>query len=960
MAIRGESMVPYTPHQARYFAEQITLQRSKSSYEGLVSAMSGAKVDLTPHQVDAAYFALKSPLSSGALLADEVGLGKTIEAGIVLAQYWSERKYRILLIMPASLRMQWRAELSEKFYIPSVIMESTLFNKRIKEGVRNPFVVDKQVVICSYDFASRKKREIGDVNWDLVVFDEAHKLRNVYKKGNVIGNNLKEALKGRKKILLTATPLQNNLMELYGLTSMIDSQVFGDAKSFHDMFISCANQDVRNHILRERLQNFCIRTLRKQAQGYVNYTNRIPILQEYSPTPEEQMLYDGISEYLQTTELYALPPGQRNLITMVVRKLLASSSYAINGTLESLITRLEGLLDGVEKELDMDDFDSLSEYEEDDEGSNGDEILANDSTTRRTGIQAEIELLRGFADLAKSIKKNSKGDNLLLALEKGFKKMEELGGQRKAVIFTESRRTQDYLYKLLSNAGYAGQIVFLNGMNNDADSKAIYSRWKERHSSDGVISGSKQADMKAAMVEAFRDEACILIGTEAASEGINLQFCSIVVNYDLPWNPQRIEQRIGRCHRYGQKNDVVVINFLNNKNAADKRVYDLLDQKFKLFDGVFGSSDEILGSLESGVDFERRIAGIYQQCKHADEIQRAFDELRDELSDEIEEGMLTARKSILENFDEDVARRLIKCQETTTASLNKFQQWMYYFFLIRGGDNAVSLNDDRLRLVHADGTVSTYNLKWQNAEAERDVFLRRDEGFFGKWLKDTLKGHLDPVTIQFDNTNAGERKIYFFQNYPGLRGVLSIDKLVYSGNNGADVQEHLIFTVETSGGIPVDDETINRMLELSGVIVDGVIPAESESLIRLRDERIDAQKRIVENENTEHYIAECLKLDAYYEDLKNGLEREIKELGKRISELQRTFKTSRCEKLDEMVRMQDEIKKLKATRKRKQREMYDEQDRLDNENEQLQMETRKKLDGKMSTEHVMTIGFEIV
>lgn len=121
--------------------------------------------------------------------------------------------------------------------------------------------------------------------------------------------------------------------------------------------------------------------------------------------------------------------------------------------------------------------------------------------------------------------------------------------------------------------------------------------------------------MKSAVVEEFRNHACILIGTEAAAEGINLQFCSLVVNYDLPWNPQRIEQRIGRCHRYGQKNDVVVINFLNRKNAADRRVYELLSQKFRLFEGVFGSSDDVLGSIESGVDFEKRIASIYQTCK---------------------------------------------------------------------------------------------------------------------------------------------------------------------------------------------------------------------------------------------------------------------------------------------------------------------------------------------------------
>ena len=135
----------------------------------------------------------------------------------------------------------------------------------------------------------------------------------------------------------------------------------------------------------------------------------------------------------------------------------------------------------------------------------------------------------------------------------------------------------------------------------------------------------------------FRDEAIIMIATEAAAEGINLQFCSLVVNYDLPWNPQRIEQRIGRCHRYGQKHDVVVVNFLNQKNAADQRVYQLLAEKFKLFNGVFGASDEVLGSIESGVDFEKRIADIYQKCRTQEQIQFNFDQLQREMEIQIDE-----------------------------------------------------------------------------------------------------------------------------------------------------------------------------------------------------------------------------------------------------------------------------------------------------------------------------------
>ena len=339
-------MERYTPRQIRYFAEQIILKRPQSSIDGLASAMSGVKVDLNPHQVDAALFALKSPLSNGALLADEVGLGKTIEAGLVLAQFWSERKRRILLIVPASLRTQWRTELEEKFYIKSTILESTNYNKAKRGGVINPFDIRVQDLICSFNFASLKENDVHANLWDLVIIDETHRLRNVYKSGNVTGRSLRKALSSKRKLLLTATPLQNNLMELFGLVSIIDEHVFGDARTFRDMYVSVANEEVRNHALRARLQQFCKRTLRKQVTEYVNYTNRIAILQEYTPTADEERLYNFVSAYLRSEKLYALPQGQRTLITLVLRKLLASSSFAISGTLNSLIGRLEALLQG--------------------------------------------------------------------------------------------------------------------------------------------------------------------------------------------------------------------------------------------------------------------------------------------------------------------------------------------------------------------------------------------------------------------------------------------------------------------------------------------------------------------------------------------------------------------------------------------------------------------------------------
>lgn len=948
-------MTQYTPYQARYFAEQITLKRPQSSYDSLASAMSGVKVDLNPHQVDAALFAVKSPLSAGALLADEVGLGKTIEAGLVLAQYWAERKRHILLIVPAALRTQWRSELKEKFYVDSILMDSASYNKLKKEGSFNPFDTKNQVVICSYNFAARRADELRHVPWDLVIIDEAHRLRNVYKPDNVTGKKLKEALQGRKKLLLTATPLQNNLMELYGLVSLIDDHVFGDAKTFREMYVAVNNAELRNRNLRARLGSFCKRTLRKQVTEYVRYTERHPILQEYTPTEAEEKLYNFISDYLQTDKLYALPEGQRTLITMVLRKLLASSSFAIAGTLNSLINRLEELLKGVETELNLEDYDTFDELSDEGDGaSESGEMSEEELRRNREGILHELAQLRQFAELASSIKTNAKGDNLIFALKQGFDKIEELGGQRKAVIFTESRRTQEYLFNLLTNNGYAGQIVFLNGMNNDDISKKIYADWKERHKNDGAISGSRQADMKAAVVEEFRNHACILIGTEAAAEGINLQFCSLVVNYDLPWNPQRIEQRIGRCHRYGQKNDVVVINFLNRKNAADCRVYELLSQKFRLFEGVFGSSDDVLGTIESGVDFEKRIASIYQTCKTAEEIQQQFDQLQAELSDQIQEKMVQARQSILENFDEVVASRLKECEVNTVASLDKFTQWIYYFFMIHGAERVEPLEQWRLKF--KDGDVErVYNLKWKDAEQEGDTFLRREDPLFESWLAEAMSQPLPPVKIRFDHTNS-ERNISFLNAHPHLQGILSIDKLSY---DGIGEEQHLVFSVVTQDGTAMDEDTINSMLELPASVVNDSVQ-ETKDLQEIRQQRLELQRQRVEESNKKYYLEECDKLDAYSEDLKEGLQRELKDLKKAIAEKKKVFRASTTLPLGEMLTMKDEINKLELKRKKMQREIYDREDEIDAEKERLQDEIRQKLEGNCTTENIMVIEFEVV
>ncbi|OYV85617.1 MAG: ATP-dependent helicase, partial [Planctomycetia bacterium 21-64-5] len=667
-----------------------------------------AAVDLNPHQIEAALFALESPLSQGVLLADEVGLGKTIEAGIVLCQFWAERKRRLLVLCPASIRKQWALELAEKFNLPAVVLDARSYRDAQRAG-RAPLAQDA-IIVMSFNYANRIRDELkAAVAWHLVVIDEAHKLRNAYRASNTLGQAIRWATEDCRKLLLTATPLQNSLTELYGLSTLIDEHIFGDINAFRSQYGGAgANLDA----LRQRLAGFCKRTLRKQVTEYIRYTERRLITRPFRPTDDEHALYEAVSAFLQQENSYALPHRQRHLTTLVLRKLLASSSHAIAATLDRLSTRLEALRtdrggwpsQAVQKQKEPDgpgrpssdgEFAESVIEEEELESDLLDELLAEEPGDDVPPIPPdhkqlcdEIEVLKRLANWARSIGIDTKTRTLLKALEIGFEKLASLGAARKAVVFTESRRTQEHLKTFLEANGYAGQVVLFNGSNGGPEATAIYERWAAANKAAGRASDSRAIDVRTALVEHFRDQATILLATEAAAEGINLQFCSLVVNYDLPWNPQRIEQRIGRCHRYGQKHDVVVVNFLNERNAADQRVLELLTEKFKLFDGVFGASDEVLGSVESGVDFEKRIFAICQQCRTPAEIDAAFAALRAELDEQIRARLDDTRRTLFEHFDEDVHERLRLQLADTRAQLDRVGRrfWLLTRFML--GDDA--------------------------------------------------------------------------------------------------------------------------------------------------------------------------------------------------------------------------------------------------------------------------------
>jgi len=948
-----------TEYQAKYIANFLTRRLPANDLNKLTASLQDAQVDLTPHQVEAALFAFKSPLSKGAILADEVGLGKTIEAGIILSQHWSEHKRRLLVICPANLRKQWSSELLEKFYLPSVIMESKSFNSSIENGVFNPF--DREIiVICSLQFAKTKAAYIRRTDWDLVIIDEAHRLRNVYKPQNKTANAIKTAIESKKKILMTATPLQNSILELYGLVSIIDDYVFGDLKSFKSQFGHNITQ-AEFQELRRRLQPVCKRTLRRQVLEYIKYTKRIAIVEEFYPTENEQRLYDMVTEYLSKPKLYALPNSQRQLMTLILRKLLASSTYAIYGTFCSLINRLQDKLNRAD-DLYIGENEVIADYEDDnDQWVDNEEVEFEEAEELHPddieGIKKEIEELKQFRDLAEKIKKNSKAEHLFVALEKGFEQLKNLGAAQKALIFTESKRTQEFLYELLEKRGFKGKVVRFNGTNTDKESTVIYNEWLAEHKGTLKVTGSPTADRRAAIVDYFKNEATIMIATEAAAEGINLQFCSLIVNYDMPWNPQRIEQRIGRCHRYGQKFDVVVINFLNKSNAADIRVYELLDQKFQLFNGVFGASDEVLGSIGNGVDFEKRIAQIYNDCRTPDEIAYAFDCLQAELQEQISEKMIKARSALLENFDDSVKEKLRDNLAESRKNLNLFEKnlWLLIHYALRGKAE-FNQNEYSFKLISGEYAGEKFTLEKGAAKADDVQPFRMGHPLAKEIISFYKSEELESGFVEFHYSET-EGKMKLLDELVGTGGYMMVKKISI---DSFEQEDHLVIACLKQDGSYVYPDIAERMLSLPAEII-GNEAIDNSIQEKLKEKISEIQNEIVADSaerNSKFFDEEMDKLDNWADDMKLGLEKEISDLDQEIR--LRKSEAKKITRLDEKVSAQRAIKELEKKRTEKRQNLYEAQDEIDEKKDMLLDKIEKMLKQKVSWENLFTIKWRVI
>jgi len=950
----------------------------RQGVDRLSQSLFNASVDLNPHQVEAALFALRSPLSKGVLLADEVGLGKTIEAGLVLCQLWAERKRRLLIVCPASLRKQWQIELEDKFNMPATVVDARVYRNAMKAGSPNPLETDA-VTITSYHYAARMANEMRLVPWDLVVIDEAHKLRNSHRASNKIGQSLRWALEERKKILLTATPLQNSLTELYGLATVIDDQLFGDLPTFRTLY---ANADGDMKDLQDRLRGFCRRALRKDVQEFIRYTERKLTTVRFTPTENEQKLYEAVSSYLQRDGSYAFPRRHRHLTIIIVRKVLASSPIALASTLEVIRNRLVEMRDHAsdtsnitdrllqEEDLDEDMLEELLE-ELDSDGTNEFEPDADDEVAvDHAKLEEEIGEVEQYIRWARSIGIDTKTKHLLRALEIGYEKLGEMGADQKAVIFTESRRTQEYLKQFLEANGYADQVVTFSGTNRDPDSARIYEQWLDENQNTGKLSGSRAIDIRHAIIDHFQSKAKVMIATEAAGEGINLQFCSLMINYDLPWNPQRIEQRIGRIHRYGQKHDVVVINFLNKNNAADQRVYELLQHKFCLFEGVFGASDDVLGQLESSAGLESRILGIYQDCRTTEEIEAAFQKLQEELNEQIKLKMEDTRQKLFEHFDEDVHAHIKIDYEDTLRALDAVGRklWRLTQFILQGRAEfddlnlSFSLNDsplpgvrpgtftlNRKRDIRKDhGTPGTNNMEgW-------DVY--RLSHPLGEYCIDHGKAlPAEPAHIEFD-LSGYDAKLAVLEPLKGKSGWLILNRLVIEA---LEREEYLLLSGYTDDGHGIDHDVLDQLFRLEGQVIGQASPGEHADRLGADAERFaQATVRRSLEDNNQHFQERCDQLHRWAEDVVKAAERDLALVKAEVRAANRSVTLANT--VEEQKTAQETVRDLERKKRKTRQRIFDIEDEIESKRDVLIEALEKKMVQSTESQPLFMLKWSVV
>lgn len=517
-------------YQARIDLFNLSLM---ADYDSLVCLPTLSAIDKHWYQIETARKVLRQ-LGGRALLADEVGLGKTIEAGLILSEYLARGMVQsILVLTPASLVSQWQQELAEKFNYDCLTTDDKLIQQNPLE-----FWTSFDRIIASLNTAKSPKHypHVTKRNWDLVIVDEAHHLKN----RSTLNWKLVNALNKRFILMLTATPVQNSLVELFNLLTLLKPGLLKTEAAFKKEYVSSNNGRVPKNPekLRQLMREVMVRNTRSLVD--VQLPKRFATTITVTPSSSEQKLYQDLTNFLRATDLNLDKFSRTNLLMRA-----GSSSRALTESLKNLAKRLQ-----------CDELKTL---------------------IRRAAQIKQVEKALALVDLLKQSK-------------------------QKTIVFTTHKATSAYLAETFLDA----DIPFAEFL------------------------GDMSLKQKDAAIDAFRDSVSVLLASETGGEGRNIQFANCIVNYDLPWNPMKIEQRIGRIHRIGQTSDVFIFNFCL-KDSIEEYILRILHDKINMFELVVGEIETILGNVDDDFDFSEVVMDIWLKHQTPTLLNSAFEQLADEL-----------------------------------------------------------------------------------------------------------------------------------------------------------------------------------------------------------------------------------------------------------------------------------------------------------------------------------------
>jgi superfamily II DNA or RNA helicase len=878
------------PIQRRFAAEDLVRRRRSDEHARTASSQRQGRIDPNPHQVDAVMFALGRLTEGGCILADEVGLGKTIEAGLVLAQLRAEGKRRLLIIVPKPLIGQWQTELF------------TLFGIEARIGSARPDAFDGAgVFLVGRELAGTEtvSRILASGEpFDLVVIDEAHELfagiyrrydrRGDYKeesKDALIAQRVRDAIRAAPVLLLTATPIQNSLAELWGLVQYVEptGTLLGTLDTFRKVFCPGDDATIAEDLddeLRRRMSSVCQRTLRRQAQEFLErpFVQRRCRLFEYTMQPDERTLYDDVTRWLLEPDLVAFSGGSRHLLLLGFHRRMASSTAALAASLERVCARLDRIAHGGSVD-DVVIREFLADLEEDADDFDVEPSPAPAPPRDSARTRAELERVRTFAGRARRLGPGAKAAALLRALK-------QLGG-RKVLVFTESIATQDFLFDLLVSNGFAPtDVTLFRGTNESSRAAQALDRWLTENPPREQV--GRDIAVRLALVHEFKTRSRVMVATEAGAKGLNLQFCDVVVNYDLPWNPQRIEQRIGRCHRYGQEHDVTVVNFISADNEADRLTFEILARKLDLFGRVLDASDHVLhepatdapeaiaGSL--GVVVERELQRIHEQARSKEQLVRELEGLRDEVDARrrsIEDGWRSAASLIQSRLDEDVQRVFRRIRDDLPESLAEIDRAVdrvvTAYLEVRGIPHRRTERDGRI-LLDVDHTRFVIG----STKGIEDVEpLHLGHSLVANAIEDARHASTGVKAVRVNAAHASPR----LREMRGRRGRLVLAKVSYAGFEPVDrliilaaVDWHMIDP-------ELAREIITLPMEVAPLEVASGIP--DELIEDFLDEAVFLDQEEVESGERARFAAALARLERSVEDRLLILRRRLTELEKR-------------------------------------------------------------------------------